>query len=472
MSDSATHGLSLAALTSAAALSLILAACTAQDQEGAGEPESGTEDTSTEVEGPVKTGDAAAEPEAAELPDTPAGETAEYVLEVINADQNSTAEDWQGRLSGSFRAQLDESELAEFINQQLRPGSPWTATGHQGTETFSSTRIEGAQSALDLQLEVNAAQELVQLVFLPAQEPPEPAGSFDEIEERLPELPGEARLLVLEGGAELLRVGDDEPAAMGSVFKLWVLAAVVEAVEDGVIAWDETLILEEVHLVPSSLQLMDAQPGDEITVEEAAQAMIEVSDNTATDLLIDLMGRETVEQTVVAAGHHDPDLMLPFLTTRELFHLRWADPELGAEYAASDPQQRRELLAGIPGGELEISEADLLPDDGAEHGLEWFGTGEDIAGVHELLDIQAAEHPQLRQILSANPGIRPERQWWDELAFKGGSSPGVLAGSWRATDEAGTSRTVVLQIQGEPDQVALHEPEYWTLAQSALELSD
>ncbi|GFZ76300.1 serine hydrolase [Nesterenkonia alkaliphila] len=469
MSDSAARSLSIAALTSATALSLLLSACAGQDQEESGEPE--TVETSAEDPDEEAAEDAAEEPVPAELPDTAAGQTAEYVLEVINAEQDSTAEDWQGRLSDSFRQELDEADVAEFINQQLRPGSPWTATGHQGSETLSSTRIEGAQGALDLQLEVNSEQELLQLLFLPAQEPPEPADSLEEIEERLPELPGEARLLVLEDGEQLLRVGDAEPAAMGSVFKLWVLAAVVEAVQEGEVTWDETLTLEEEHLVPSSLRLADAQPGDEITVEQAAQGMIEVSDNTATDLLIDLVGRQAVEEIVVAAEHHDPSLMSPFLTTRELFYLRWADPELGAEFSAANPQQRALLLEDIPGGELELSETDLVPDDGAERGLEWFGTGEDIAAVHELLEAQAAEHPQLRQILGANPGIQPERQWWDELAFKGGASPGVLAGSWRAADEAGTARTVVLQIMGDPEQIALHEAEYWVLAQSALELT-
>ncbi|WP_150462085.1 serine hydrolase [Nesterenkonia ebinurensis] len=470
MSDSSTNSLSLTALTSATALTLALSACGTGEEDETAEPDNGTVQSPQETDETETADDDAPSADPAELPDTPAGQTAEYVLEVINAEEDSTAQDWQDRLSESFRAELDEASVAEFINEQLRPAAPWTATGHQGTETLSSTRIEGAGGALDLQLEVDAEEQLTQLVFLPAQEPPEPAESFDEIEQRLPELPGEAQLLVLEGDEEVLRVGDGEPAAMGSVFKLWVLAAVVETVEAGYTSWDETLVLEDQHLVPSSLELADARAGDELTVQQAAQAMIEVSDNTATDLLMDLVGRDAVEQAVTDSGHHDPDLLSPFLTTRELFYLRWADPELSEEYASAGEQQRRDLLDEIPGGKLEITETDLIPDDGAEHGLEWFGTGEDIAAVHELLEVQAAEHPQLRDILGTNSGVLPQNQWWDQIAFKGGSSPGVLAGSWRAEGAEGTARIVVLQTMGQAEEVALNEAEYWVLAQAALEM--
>ena len=44
--------------------------------------------------------------------------------------------------------------------------------------------------------------------------------------------------------------------------------------------------------------------------------MIAISDNTATDHLIDLVGRDRVEAALTVFGHSDPAMTVPFLTTR------------------------------------------------------------------------------------------------------------------------------------------------------------
>ena len=75
--------------------------------------------------------------------------------------------------------------------------------------------------------------------------------------------------------------------------------------------------------------------------------MIAISDNTATDLLIDAVGRDAVEAALVTAGHAAPELNRPFLTPRELFVLK-LDDALRSDYLIAAETGRRELLAGWP----------------------------------------------------------------------------------------------------------------------------
>ena len=124
----------------------------------------------------------------------------------------------------------------------------------------------------------------------------------------------------------MLAHGADEPAPLGSIFKLYVLLAVADAVEGGDLDWGTVLTVSPQNRSLPSGELQDAPDGTQVTVIEAATKMIEISDNTATDVLIQAVGRQAVEDAVVQAGHHDPALMWPFVSTRELFQIGWGDP--------------------------------------------------------------------------------------------------------------------------------------------------
>lgn len=463
----------LRALSLTAALALLLVACSDTEPE-ATDPEPAASDTAeSDTENAAGTDDASEEPpsESVDLPDTPAGATTEHTLEVLNAEEDSSAEDWDDMLQEELSEVMSADELAEVLNLQIRPARPFTAIDYQGTETASTTRLEGnGEEDLDLHIEIDGEGQLTGIRFTEAQDRPESAASFDEVEERLSELPAQSQLLVVQDGEELLSVGDGDPAALGSVFKLWVLLATVEAVEAGETAWDETLELAEEHISLPSGELQNEDPGFEITVEDAALAMISISDNTATDLLIDHVGREAIQQTFENIDPDDPELWDPMLTTRELFQLRWGDPELGQEYSAADTERRYKILDELDGRELEITELDATADDGAERDLEWYATADDVVAVHQHLEDSAANHPQIRDILGANPGVVSENPWWNYLAFKGGNSPGVWAGSWLAIGDDGTERTVVLLIAEDPEEYLAHQMDFMFIALDALEV--
>src|SRR5690606_19908040 len=164
--------------------------------------------------------------------------------------------------------------------------------------------------------------------------------------------------------------------------------------------------------------------GTPVTLASLANLAMSISDNTATDALIALTGRDAVE----AVSPRNT----PFLTTREMFTLKSENnADLRRRWSAADAASRQRLLpeiAGLP-----------LPDPGELSSvptidIEWFMSAAELCA---LLDDTAAL-PALR----INPGLaRPSD--WTEIAYKGGSEPGVLSFATRLAGEDGAAHCVV-----------------------------
>ena len=89
----------------------------------------------------------------------------------------------------------------------------------------------------------------------------------------------------VDTGARLSLRGDSTfPTA--SLIKVAVLVTLYDLVEKGQISLDDPLTLLSIDKVGGSGVLANLQPGLTITVRDAAQLMIELSDNTATNLLL------------------------------------------------------------------------------------------------------------------------------------------------------------------------------------------
>jgi beta-lactamase class A len=86
---------------------------------------------------------------------------------------------------------------------------------------------------------------------------------------------------------ERLELRGDETFPTASLIKVPVLVALYDLIEKGDIALDDRMIVLRVDKVPGSGQLQFFHDGVEITVRDAAWFMITISDNTATNLLLD-----------------------------------------------------------------------------------------------------------------------------------------------------------------------------------------
>lgn len=283
--------------------------------------------------------------------------------------------------------------------------------------------------------------------------------------DRLDRLPGEVGVLIARGDKELVERRADDAAPLGSVFKLFVLLATAEAVRSSELTWDETLVLTDADRSLPSGRLQDEPVGTEISVREAAQAMIAISDNTATDLLIRRLGRERVEAAFASVGGQGN---APWLTTKDFFTLGWGDSALLAQWRDADEAERRRLLEGIDAAPLSVDAASVT-SPAWNNGIDWFASPATVAAVHEALLDTGDE--TVRAILSKNPGLGADldRTLLPYLGFKGGSAPGVLAASWSGETAKGDRVTVVIQLRGDdPAAIAGVQREVFGLGADAL----
>ena len=94
----------------------------------------------------------------------------------------------------------------------------------------------------------------------------------------------------------------DRPFQMASVFKVPLLAELMSQVAAGARSLDDQITLADEMKVPGSGVLKELSAGTRFTVRDVAMLMIIVSDNTATDILLDLVGADAVNARIAACG--------------------------------------------------------------------------------------------------------------------------------------------------------------------------
>jgi beta-lactamase class A len=235
-----------------------------------------------------------------------------------------------------------------------------------------------------------------------------------------------------------------QPLPLASIFKLYVLYAVADAVKAETVSWDDQLTVTEKGKAVGSA--MDLPVGARISVRTAAEKMIANSDNMATDMLIGKVGTHAVERALAEAGHHDPAAMTPFPTMYELFSVAWGQPDLREQWKQATPQARAQLLTQA---NSHVYKPDPLrahvPASG--YGAEWYGSAEDICRVHAALQAGAVgKAAPVKQILASAPGINLDRREWPYIGAKAGGLPGDLTFSWYAVDRTGQPWVVSFQL--------------------------
>ena len=329
----------------------------------------------------------------------------------------------------AFLAQVPPEQLTGLI-EQLQPQfgdlvglERLDATGPtSGTIAFRFERAVGTgQIAID-------AQGRIVGLNIAAFEPID--DSFEDIAAELSAMPGEAGMIVarLSDGAPvvLAALQPDRQFAVGSTFKLYVLSALSRAVAAGEFAWDDVVRLTRPSLPSGQMQDWPAQAP--VTIQTLATMMISVSDNTATDRLVELLGRDRIEIELRASAHSDPDRTLPFLSTREAFAIKSLPAAQRSRWiAASDPASRRALLQEW-GNRMEIENIDLVALSTSDpldiESIEWFASPNDVVRLYSR--IVAAGDETVLDILAVNSGVGAEAENWAYAGYKGGSEPGVL----------------------------------------------
>lgn len=266
-------------------------------------------------------------------------------------------------------------------------------------------RIVFERGDVPAQISLNANGQISGLFFQPARLK---FGQLSDIVTAFKALPGQVSLVVLEDGTERVALNANQTLAVGSTFKLAVLAALKQQIQAGQHSWGEVVPLQaQWKSLPSGI-LQTWSDSSLLTVQSLAALMISQSDNTATDHLIHLVGREAIEAITPRNR--------PFLTTREAFILKsQKNSDLLRQYQAGDQAARRQLLQTLV--QQPLPNAGEFTAEPAALDVEWFFTTTELCNLMgKVKDLP---------LMSINPGVA-QPQDWERIAYKGGSEPGVL----------------------------------------------
>jgi beta-lactamase class A len=244
-------------------------------------------------------------------------------------------------------------------------------------------------------------------------------------------------------------------APLASASRLYLLDALARSIASGQVSWSQPLTITAQLKSLGAGDLQDQPDGSQVSVLDAAAKMISIGDNTAADVLINLVGRRAVEAALTTAGMADPSRDIPYLTTRELITLKldqW--PALAQRYIAASQAGRRALLASVVDRAPQPSATALAawraPRD--INSIEHFGSASDICRVYASL-AALARRPGLfpvASVLAANDGgLGLDPSQWKTTWFLAGSEPGVLASTFMATTRTG-HRYVVAVLAENP----------------------
>lgn len=301
----------------------------------------------------------------------------------------------------AFLSQVAPAQIDQIIAQLEAQLGKYQAVRPEGQDFV----VELEKGLVPTKIALDAQGRIAGLLF---QTPRPKVNSLEAALAGFRGLPGRVSVLVLEDGQSKASLNPDEPLAVGSAFKLAVLAALKAEIESGKRKWSDVVELRpEWKSLPSGV-LHTWPNGSPLTLHTLAAEMISISDNTAADALISILGREAVE--AVAPRNR------PFLTTKEAFALKNpANKALLERYLKGDATVRAALLPELKNAPLP-TEADFTRGPLALQ-VEWFFS------VRELCTLM--ERVQSLPLMSINPGVANPADW-ARVAFKGGSEPGVL----------------------------------------------
>ena len=289
--------------------------------------------------------------------------------------------------------------------------------------------------------------------------------------EAIAALPGQASFAIArlgEGPPTLIASREpDRAMAIGSTFKLFILAELSRQVQAGEKRWSDVALLDRRSLPSGILQGWPA--GSPVTLHTLASLMVSISDNTATDMLLAAVGRENVERMMTTIGVEAAARNRPFPGTLEMFALKAAADADQQAWAAANEAERRRLL------ETRYGQADAATIDPAIFAggplrigaLEWFASASDLVRTMDWIRRNGDE--TARAILAISPGVaQAASRDFAYLGYKGGSEPGVLNQTWLVQNRAGIWHVVTVSWNNA--DAPLDEARFFGLTARALQL--
>ena len=332
---------------------------------------------------------------------------------------------------------------AQVRAQQGKPLAVESIVPQNANSATLGIRFEKSIGTINLALENSPPHRIAGLLLTGF----EAAGeTVSEVLAAVDALPGRQAVLIqkLEAGNQppIAALDPDGRYAIASAFKLYILAELDRAVQAGERKWSDVVTLgPKSHPSGISQNWPDGSP---TTLHTLATLMISISDNSATDTLIRVIGQDRLAAMVKGAGHHRPDHLRPFLMTRQASALKMpVHADLRTRFLSAGPTERERLLAEFD-KDLTLDSLDsrlLTSKPNFIDQLEWFATPRDMVSLIAYLNSNAG--PETLAILAINPGIGQDAaRKWSYFGYKGGSEPGVLSYNFLLRSKAGDSYAI------------------------------
>lgn len=179
---------------------------------------------------------------------------------------------------------------------------------------------------------------------------------------RSPGMKAGVSILHLPSG-ERVDLDADRPYPLASVFKLPLMIEVARQIQAGEkgLTLQKQLVIRESDKVIGSGSLQFRPAGTRVRLEQAVELMETVSDNTATDLVFDVVGLESVNRMMRGLGLHGSDIYLKnrpaWLVSLGLgSQFRGLGPrEIAAAWLRLSPAQRHEAARKIEAENRDLS---------------------------------------------------------------------------------------------------------------------
>lgn len=397
----------------------------------------------------------------------------QWLLDELDATENTTTAEVQAHFVSGF----DPITIRDFINNTLRVDFPnATVIDVIGVTPVQLTAVIDGDSGptssgfLQLGAEFTGGQLInfiqVSNFFGSVQFPDDMNLTLEEAADEFLTLGTENGLFVGyidDNGVcqSIIERSGSAPRALGSIFKMWVLGGVASDIEGGLINRADLVPLVASERAAGG-SINNVPLGTNFTVQQMATLMMGISDNTATDHMHELVGRELIGNIVQLYGAANPNLLLPFLSISEQFHVftRFDLPTANSYVFGSEAFQNQFLIDSIipqgpsfpvnfpffhdsllTDGTWQASPVDICQTLAGLRATD--STNEAFTLVNEAMGAQAAQ-----------PGIR---NVWDRVWYKGGSLESgatglhVLTNAWFLENSGEFPPLVVVALANNPN---------------------
>jgi Beta-lactamase enzyme family len=374
---------------------------------------------------------------------TPVGVRAETLLDILKTGKVDPAD-----FAPAFLAQVPAERVEAIARQLIAQNGPATGiaslTPRDATEADLIIDYPQARVTAQFAIEPAAPHRFIGLFITGVARK---GDSFEKIVGELKALPSKAALLVrrLDMPVPLAAHNTTGSMATASSFKLFVIAALDREIAEGKRKWSDVVPLGAPSL-PSGVT-QDWPRGTPMTLQTLATQMISISDNTATDTLINVVGRPQIDNARLAFGKTPG--AVPLLTTLEAFSLKMpARAALRARWIRGGLSDRRQVINEIEPSVEALDRRVLGGGPAHIETVEWPATMAELSRVLFAFRFDPAVRPLAAAetrlaILAVNPALPVElRARFAYVGYKGGSETGVLAMNWLLRTKAGTWVTV------------------------------